>query len=387
MQINNIFKKYNYIMEKIIYNIIKKERGDKVSRIDDAFKLLEDGLKRGVYPGAVACVGDRYGIIKSLSLGTLGKNNSIPVNHDTMFDLASLTKVVATTPIIVKMLEQGKISLYDLVSDYLEEFRENDELRIIHLLTHTSGFEAFSDLYNKCDHMREVVEYISKSKRTCQIGKEVVYSDYNFILLKEIAEKILNKPFEVVANEYVFEPLSMNNTKFNPKNTSNIACTEFDSITGRYLKGIVHDENARFFGGVSGHAGLFSNIKDLSKYCEMYLNLGRDHVGKMFMGKRSIDMIRHNYTYGLEESRGIGFCVKDYENSSGGELMSKGAIGHTGFTGTSMWIDFELGVYIVLLSNRVNLGRENNKIIKLRRHFHNAVINSIEEKNFNKNIH
>lgn len=357
-----------------------------MGRIDDAFILLEDGLQNGVYPGVTACVGDRYGIIKSISLGTLGKNSNVSVNYETLFDLASLTKVVATTPIIVRMLEEGKISLYDLVSDYLEEFKGNKDLRLINLLTHTSGFEAFSDLYNKCDHMKEAIEYIAKSSRVYEIDKEVLYSDYNFILLKEIVERILNKPFEVVANEYVFEPLNMNNTKFNPKDKSNIACTEFDSISGKYLKGIVHDENARFFGGVSGHAGLFSNIKDLSKYCEMYLDFGKSYNDKMFIGKSSIEMIRHNYTCGLDESRGIGFCVKDYENSSGGELISKGSIGHTGFTGTSMWIDFELGIYMILLTNRVNLGRENNKIIKLRRHFHNAVVNAIEEQNFKRNL-
>lgn len=348
------------------------------NKITESMELLDKGVKEKVFPGAVACIGDKNGIIYKKKAGFRQlypyKEN---MEFDTLFDLASLTKVVATTPVAMLLLEKGMLSIYDYVSDYLEDFKEDKELRIIHLLTHTSGFEPFSALYDTCSNYNEVVKYIAGTKKVYKTGEKVLYSDYNFILMKAIIEKITGRPLEELCKKYVFDVLKMNSTCFNPVKNDNIAATEFDEKSGKYLKGIVHDENARYFGGVSGHAGLFSTLEDLSKYCAMYLNDGKRYDGSVFLNSKTIACMTHNYTQNLNEMRGLGFCIKGYKNCSGGELLTPEAFGHTGFTGTSLWIDKNIGIYIILLTNRVHPDRSNNEIIRFRRLFHNAVAASL----------
>ena len=275
------------------------------------------------------------------------------------------------------LMQQGKLSIYDLVSDYLDDFKYDEELRVINLLTHTSGFEPFSALYDNCSDYGEVIKYIAGTKRVFKIGEKVLYSDYNYILMKAIIEKITGESMDISCKKYLFEPLNMRDTCFNPAYSDNIASTEFAKASGKYLKGIVHDENARYFGGISGHAGLFSTLEDLSKYCSMYLNDGRLSDGSVLLNRCTIECMIHNYTENLGEGRGLGFCVKDYGKCSGGDLLSTQAFGHTGFTGTSLWIDKKFGIYIILLTNRVHPYRSNNAIIRFRRIFHNAVVASI----------
>lgn len=349
--------------------------------LSNAFNLIDRGAAQGIFPGAAACVGNKDNIIFSKSSGKrqLFEKEEI-MELDTLFDLASLTKVTATLPVIMKLTEKGIISLFDFVYEYLHEFKEDKNLKIINLLTHTSGFEPFSLLSQKCSDFNGAIRYISESKRLYDVSNKVLYSDYNFIILQAIIEKVTGETFEKVCTDLVFKPLHMNNTGFNPGYSENIAATEFDTVSNKYLKGIADDENARFFNGVSGHAGLFSNIYDLSKYCWMYLNEGKIDNGRSFFSKNTIDCITHNYTAELRESRGLGFCVKkNGENSSGGELISEGSFGHTGFTGTSIWIDKKLGIYIILLTNRVHPSRNNDSIIRFRRLFHNAVISSFNK--------
>jgi serine-type D-Ala-D-Ala carboxypeptidase len=348
--------------------------------IESAFDKLEQGVREGVFPGAVACVGNKEGIIYSRNCGY---RQLYPLREemelDTLFDIASLTKVTATLPLLMVFLQKGNLSLYDAVGDYLKAFENEKELKIKHLLTHTSGFEPYSRMDQKGIKLEDITSYIAGTKRMFPIGKEVVYSDYNFILLKFILEEIVQESFEEACRKYVFNPLEMKNTIFNPQQSDNIAATEFCEERKEFLKGVVHDENARYFGGVSGHAGLFSNLEDLSKYCEMYLNNGRTASGDLFFSPTTINGIIHNYTRGLQENRGLGFCVRGLENSSGGELFSEEAFGHTGFTGTSIWIDRVRGIYIILLTNRVHPNRENTEIIKFRRHFHNAVNYAVDQ--------
>lgn len=349
--------------------------------LSNAFNLIDYGVAQGIFPGACACVGNREGIIlsKRAGLRQLFEKDE-PVELDTLFDLASLTKVTATMPVIMQLVQKGIISLFDFVFEYLPDFKEDKNLKIINLLTHTSGFEPFSQLSQKCSDFSGAIEYIASSKRICDISSRVLYSDYNFIVLQGIIEKVTGQAFENICTDLVFKALGMNNTCFNPRYNDNIAATEFDSVSDKYLKGIVHDENARFFNGVSGHAGLFSNIYDLSKYCRMYLNEGKIDKDRSFFSKSTIECITHNYTADLGESRGLGFCIKkNGENSSAGELISEGSYGHTGFTGTSIWIDNKLSIYIILLTNRIHPNRNNDSIIRFRRLFHNAVTASFSK--------
>lgn len=343
----------------------------------EAFQLLDEGVNKKIFPGAVACIGDKDCILMKK---VCGNRQLYPYKEkmkiDTLFDLASLTKVVSAVPLTMRLLEKGRISLYDSVGLYLKEFKAQEELKIIHLLTHTSGFKPFFPLYKECSSFYDAIKYIANSERSFVPGEKVLYSDNNFILIKAVLEIITGEDFDVSCEKEVFAPLGMKNTCFNLPITDNTAATEKDIYSKKYLKGIVHDENARFFNGVSGHAGAFSDLYDLSKYCRMYLNDGKLQDGKVFLSSHSIHCIIHNYTNNLNESRGLGFCIKNYDNSSGGELITSGAFGHTGFTGTSLWIDKELEIYIILLTNRVHPTRDNNEIIRFRRLFHNAVISA-----------
>jgi CubicO group peptidase (beta-lactamase class C family) len=346
-----------------------------MSGLTDAFNLLGQGVEDGAFPGAVACVGNRDGVMLEKAVGYRQIHPARePMTVDTRFDLASLTKVVATTPLLFRLVEQGRISLFDPVCEYLDDFKNDQSLRIVNLLTHTSGLTPTRFLFDQCKTEAEALRCISESERVFEVGKDVLYNCFNYFLLKTIIEKVTGESFDVGCERHIFSPLEMADTGFNPKGY-NIAATEFDASSETYIKGIVHDENARFLDGVSGNAGVFSTVRDLSKYCAMYLSDGKLPDGKQLFSKNTIHAMTHNYTAHLGDSRGLGFCVKkNGENCSGGELISEGSFGHTGYTGTSLWIDPKIGIYIILLTNRVHPSRENNKIIRFRRLFHNAVI-------------
>jgi CubicO group peptidase (beta-lactamase class C family) len=220
--------------------------------------------------------------------------------------------------------------------------------------------------------MSKKIKYICESELEYKPGTRVIYSDFSYIILACILEKIGNERLDKLSRKYVFEPLGMDHTCFNPKG-ENIAATEFDPVTSKPLIGVVHDENARFLDGISGHAGLFSNIEDVSKLANMLINRG-----KRFMSSPTFEAMIRNYTKGLDENRGIGWCIKGNELSSGGDIISPNAFGHTGFTGTSLWIDIENNIYAALLTNRVHPTRENMNIIRFRRLFHNMVLSAVE---------
>lgn len=199
----------------------------------------------------------------------------------------------------------------------------------------------------------------------------------------EFLEIVGNDTLDNLTNQYLYRPLGMDKTGFNPS-SENTASTEKNSKTDKWLNGVVHDGNARFLGGVAGHAGLFSYAKDIEKYAVMLLNYGK-HGSKQIISEASTKAMITNVTYSLGEDRSLGWTVKaarvpgtDSYSGAGGELAPPGSYGHTGFTGTSIWLDNNLGVYIVCLTNRVHYGRENTKIIRFRRLLHNMFFASLE---------
>jgi CubicO group peptidase (beta-lactamase class C family) len=350
-----------------------------MEKLNYAFSLIEDAVSKGYFPGAAAAVGHKGGIYKIEHYGNKCLiPEKLPLERDTLFDMASLTKVTATNTLFMVFLEKGLLSVYDRVSEYVEYFKgeERENITIFNLLTHTAGFAAFGPLYKTCKNFEDAVKFISEDKLIYKPGTRVVYSDYGFIMLKYILEKVGKDSLDNLCRKYVFEPLNMESTGFNPKG-ANIAATEIDSESGKTLVGICHDENGRFFDGISGHAGLFSNIEDMTKFASMLINEGT-FKGKQFISKPAFKTMIKNYTQGLEENRSWGWCVKGTQLSSGGDIISPKAFGHTGFTGTSIWTDIDNDVYIVLLTNRVHPTRENVKIIKFRRLFHNAVLSAVE---------
>ena len=200
------------------------------SILSNASKLLDKGVEEGVFPGAIALVGNKDKIIFKHACGCRQLYpDKKSMNMDTMFDLASLTKVVATTPLVMLLIESGGISLYDEIGYYLPQFKCYEDLRIINLLTHTSGFKDFFPLYKLCKGLEDSLDFISKSKLQCKVGEKVIYSDNNFIILRSVIEKVLGEPFEDSCYKYIFKPLGMVHTCFNPKDKDNIAATELDN--------------------------------------------------------------------------------------------------------------------------------------------------------------
>ncbi len=324
-------------------------------------------VEEGVLPGAVYGVASHDAVV---ALGAIGfrqmQPSILPMTEDTLFDLASLTKVVATTAIAMRLLERGAFRYDDLVSRYVQE--DFGPVRLNHLLTHTSGFPAWLDLTAYPERAQRIGA-IAKASRLYAPGTEVLYSDLNYILLGYILELVANQPLDQLFTEEVAAPLQMHHTSYLPITNGPIASTEWDVKAGQFLTGVVHDENARSAGGVSGHAGLFGTASDLLTFGQALL---RDKSS--WLSEATVAAWQQARTSGLPgELRGWGF-QKPHPLSSAGDLASPRAMGHTGFTGTSLWIDPTYDIVMVLLTNRVHLGRDKNAPIRLRPIFHNLVL-------------
>ena len=290
-------------------------------------------------------------------------------NIDTLYDMASCSKVISTTTMILKLLEDGIINLEDKVNIHLKDFNYNN-VTIKHLLTHTSGMPNDDKRYKECKNKDELVNFIYSLKLNNKPGTFVEYSDINFILLGLIIEKYKGS-LEDYANELIFKPLGMDNTMYNPitKNRKNdCACTEITKTRG-IIQGEVHDGKAYILNGISGNAGLFSNIKDIGKFVLMMLN-----DGKPILKKETIDLLKQCYTKELNLTRTLGWMFAD-KSASCGDKISKISLYHTGFSGTSIYIDYVNKIGIVLLTNSIHPTRANiETIIEIRKKIHSQIL-------------
>lgn len=334
--------------------------------------VFEQAIADGSLPGAVlgAATHDRV-----LLREAMGSRQVTPTTHpmtlETVFDLASLTKVVATTSIFFRCLERGMFRIDDRVSTILPG--EFGSLRLEHLLTHTSGLPAWMDLLAAGADRGRRLQLIAAAPRSYAPGAKVVYSDVNFILLGYVLEIVSQIPLDRLFEREVANPLGLASTGFLPLAGEVIAATETDVTTGLPWVGIVHDENARAAGGVLGHAGLFGTVDDLIHFGQALLNHGRGRSGQ-WLSRATVAALAKPRTVGIAgELRAWGY-QKPHPMSSAGDLMSDSAIGHTGFTGTSLWVDFDYDVVMVALTNRVHFGRQRNAPIRLRPIFHNMVL-------------
>lgn len=340
-----------------------------------AFSAIEESMERGDIPGAVAvmgCGGEEAKFFAGNAVQT--EELAVPVAADTIYDCASLTKVAVTLPLILQLIDRGEVGLEDAVCRYLGDFAAAD-VTVKHLLTHTSGLPAHVDLYSHGWSRERIVAEVLRHPKAYATGTQMVYSDLGFIALGELASAVYGCPLDAAAKKYVFEPLGMAESVYCPGEElrPRIAATEFVPEEGAYRWGAVHDENAYAMGGVSGHAGLFSTASDLAKYARMWLNGGVADGGKRFLSEALVFTAVQSHTEGVPEAhRGLGWVLQGDRWDASGERMSARAYGHTGFTGTSLWVDPELGVYAVLLTNRVHFGREKS-VARLRREFHDAV--------------
>ena len=350
-------------------------------KLEDAYKVVEEAVKNREIPGAVALVAREGKIVGLREYGYAMVTPEVwPMREDTIFDLASLTKPIATATSIMILLEKGEIRLDDRVTLFIPEFgkRGKEDVTLRHLLTHTSGLPSGKSLFEEYSTYKDIVLEVCNIPLENAPGTKYVYSDLGYIILGEIVRRVGGKSLDKFAMENIFQPLGMEDTMFNPpeKLRPECAATEYCKWRKRIVVGEVHDENAYAMGGVSGHAGLFSTAKDLAIFGQMMLNRG-EYNGARVLNPSTVESMTKNQISDIGGDEGLGWFTKSKEFSSGGDLISENSYGHTGFTGTSIWIDPDEELIIILLTNRVHPTRENKEHIRLRPLFANAVVGAI----------
>ena len=338
------------------------------------FQPVVDYLQSQVdsaFPGATIAVGYRDSVVLLAAVGHYGADDKRPVTTETIYDLASLTKVIALTTECILLVDQGKLDLDAPVQHYLPEFRGQmkDQVTIRHLLTHSAGLAADLSLWDSTRTRSAALAMVDTAPLLSPPGTRFVYSDLSAIVLMQAVERITGRPFDQLLADDVFTPLGMMATRFVPPNAwrNHIAPTELDTyFRHRLLIGEVHDESAARLGGVSGNAGLFSSAPDLAKFATWLLDARAGRPGLL----RADSGVVHRFTTKQDippgSSRALGWDTPS-ETSSAGTKMGPNAFGHTGFTGTSIWFDPDRDLFIILLTNRVNPTRANTKIFQVRR--------------------
>jgi len=368
-----------------------------------AREILEHAVAQRAFPGAVLAVG-RQGGLAILPVGRLAYSEDAPaVAPNTIYDLASLTKVVATATAAMILADRGLLQLDRPVAHYLPDFispydtaadplwTARGEVTVRHLLAHTSGLPAYEKFFLRAREKAHVIEEALALPLEEVPGKKTTYSDVGFILLGEIIESASTQSLDAFCGREIFAPLGMNDTCFNPPRElwERIAPTEQDQeFRKRLVRGEVHDENAWVMGGVAGHAGLFGTAEDLASFCRMMLAEGRTNGAQLTQPAtvaeftRSAPAVRR---LGLGRPaaegppRGLGWD-KPSQPSSCGRYFSAASYGHLGFTGTSLWIDPEKALFVILLTNRVHPSRANEAIRQVRPAVHDAVVEAVTKK-------
>jgi CubicO group peptidase (beta-lactamase class C family) len=329
--------------------------------------ILDRGVVDSAFPGAIAVIGNHDGPIATVSAGHLDWAPSPVPNDRTLWDLASLTKVVGMTSGMMQLVEQGKVQLDAPVQRYLPEWRgpNKDRVTVRDLITHRSGLPAFKTYYKLNVSADSTLKLFMATPLDTVPGVRMVYSDIGAILLGKIIERVSGQSLDQYLKQHVFQPLGMLDTQYRPDSSllAHIAPTERDPWRGRLVHGEVHDENAYALGGVSAHAGLFSTAHDLSRLAQAYLNAGVIDGGRL----ASAATIRQFTTVQDSgfSSRALGWDTPS-DRSSAGHYILRPGFGHTGFTGTSLWIAPQHDLYVLLLTNRVNPTREHNGIGRVR---------------------
>ena len=334
-----------------------KSVGMSAARLASIDRIVTRGINAGGYPGASVVIGRNGYAVYQRGFGKLGwTTNSPRVSAErSIYDLASLTKVVGTTTAAMVLYDQGRLDLNAPVSTYLPAFSGGwkDSVTVRHLLTHRSGLPSGRDLWRIARTPDEARAAVLSTNLECKPGQCYIYSDLGADVLGFVIEAIAGESLDVFLHDKVFDPLGMNDTFFRPADslTYRIAPTEIAPPRGYPLQGQVHDENAYALGGVAGHAGLFSTAADLSIFAQMMLN-GGSYNGVRILSDTTVAL----FTRRAAGTRALGWDTADGDGGSGKFLNSR-AYGHTGYTGTSIWIDPERQMFVLLLTNRVHAAR------------------------------
>lgn len=350
------------------------------ARVQDSLRaVLTRAMTDSAFPGAVAIVGNRRGTTAWYGVGQLDAADHTRPDTASIYDLASLTKIVATTSLVLNLVDRGLVRLDAPAVRYLPEWRGAGVslITVRQLLSHNSGLAAWRAFYKEAVDPADARAQLMLVGPETPPGSRYLYSDMNFMLLGMIAEKVTGMPLDRAFTTLVARPLKLTDTRFLPDSSTRarIAPTEFDPWRQRQLRGEVHDENASRFGGVSGHAGVFSTSSDLARFARLWLNRGTLD-GATIASPRTVAAFTRVQN-SLISGRALGWETPTGGNSAGHRL-SASAFGHTGFTGTSMWIDPTRDLFVILLTNRVNPTRENRKIGAVRVALADAVAGAID---------
>lgn len=368
-------------------------------------KFLQTRIDAGDFPSAVYLVAEKGDIVFTDALGlAVVEPERIPASLDTIYDLASLTKVLVTGLIVAKLTETGMCDLGESVCSYVREFATDDNraIKIRDLLVHDSGLSGWLPTYLLAEDPAHVIATLAKIPLEYQTAGRVVYSDPNFVVLGELIERATESSLDKLSREMLFEPLGFSDTSFNPTENKRerIAASEKGNEYERQLCieqgfmnpvatpprsderfregmiwGEVHDNNAYFMGGVAGHAGLFSTAEEVFKIAQQFLP-----NYTQLLKPETCDLFRTNFTPGLNEDRSLAFQLASTKDSTAGTKISPQSFGHTGFTGTSLWIDPVSERVFVLLTNRThNHGLPFVNINSVRRQFHDLAVDLLDQ--------
>lgn len=349
--------------------------------------LLEQGVRDHVFPGcAFAVLATGKSRPPETSAHAVGRftydPNSPLVEPDTIFDLASLTKVIATTAAVMRLYDRGELALDLPVAEWLPEFAAADAsdsrrslVTLRMLLDHSSGLPGYVRLFESAIDRLAMIDACLRQQLTADPGTRAEYSDIGFMILGHLIEKIAGERLDSFCQREIFAPLGMSTTRFCPGSglRASIPPTEEDrTFRHRVIEGEVHDENASVMGGVAGHAGLFSNTEDVLRFAHCILANGATAAGAPLFSAQTIALFATPAQQPPGTSRALGWDTPSMPSSSG-TLFSARSIGHLGFTGTSLWIDLDAGMAVTLLANRTWPDRSNQAIRELRPRFHDAL--------------
>ena len=342
-----------------------------------AIDLVQEAVNAGNIAGAALAIGDRDHLYVEETFGCTAFSDltgaATPADRHTLYDMASVSKIMATTMVTLRFIAEGRMDLADTLPVYFGGMVPEDkaEITLFQLMTHTSGFPAHILLERSVAPGGDVADFLLHTPLVYQPGSRVIYSCMGFILLGKALERIGGRPLDELARDLVFAPLGMTRSGYHPLDrpidAANTAFTERDHQTGQWLVGRVHDENARFQNGVSGNAGVFSDIDDCIRFARMLAGRGTLD-GVELIPRRIFDEAIRYHTPGMEENRGLGFNLANGHLCYSGLFFDQKAFGHTGFTGPHILVSPDTGLYVVLLHNRVHPDRERDSgILRLRR--------------------
>ena len=328
-------------------------------------RLAEKAIEEKVFPGAEIFFSQGKHVLYHECFGTYDICRASPaLQKHSIFDLASLTKPLATSAAIMHLVDRRKLALHASLTKVIPEFfaHEKEGITLTHLLTHTSGLPAWRDLYSPRFDKQRGWEKLCETGLIASPGNRAIYSCLGFLVLSEIVRRVSGVSLSEYCHRYLFCPMRITKLSFRPgENCESIVPTVYCPLRKRYLQGVVHDENAYLFDEEGGNAGLFGSALDIYKFCRMIFNEGT-FGDKIILSQEAVQDWTKNHMPGHLPPHALGWCINSRQEKyrSCGQKMPMGSLGHLGFTGTSLWIDKRRELVVIVLSNRVNVSREAN---------------------------